>query len=235
MGRGSRAPVAPPRGRRPTTCSSASACGRTSSAPATRTSFAAVRSSASTSHALSRSIHACSILDEAVSALDKSVEAQVLNLLSYLKRQYNLTYIFISHDLNIVQYIADRVMVMYLGKVVEIGPSESIYRHPKHPYTRALLDSRLAVDPVDRVDTAPLTGDPPNPIALPSGCRFRTRCQFAEEICATRAPQLDPSPGRETHLAACHMADPASGHTKARRDPSTSRPAAPALDAAWTQ
>jgi peptide/nickel transport system ATP-binding protein len=164
------------------------------------------------------------ILDEAVSALDKSVEAQVLNLLRYLKRHFNLTYIFISHDLNVVQYISDRVLVMYLGQVVEIGPSEAIYAAPKHPYTRALLDSRLAADPLDRVEVAPLTGDPPNPINPPSGCRFRNRCPFAEEMCATRAPQLGEWADRTSHLAACHMADPNSGHSHAGElPPSTAR------------
>ena len=101
------------------------------------------------------------ILDEAVSALDKSIEAQVLNLLRYLKRHFNLTYVFISHDLNVVQYISDRVLVMYLGQVVEIGPVEEIYLRPKHPYTRALLASRLSMDPDDRIDDPPLTGDRP--------------------------------------------------------------------------
>jgi len=155
------------------------------------------------------------ILDEAVSALDKSVSAQVLNLLRYLKRHFNLTYIFISHDLNVVQYISDRVLVMYLGQIVEIAPVDEIYARPKHPYTRALLDSRLAVDPLDRVTTAPLSGDPPNPINPPSGCRFRTRCAFAEEICATLAPRLGDASDRAAHLAACHMADPQSGHRRA--------------------
>jgi peptide/nickel transport system ATP-binding protein len=155
------------------------------------------------------------ILDEAVSALDKSVEAQVLNLLRYLKRHFNLTYIFISHDLNVVQYISDRVLVMYLGQVVEIGPADAIYTRPKHPYTRALLDSRLAIDPLDRIETAPLSGDPPNPINPPSGCRFRTRCAFAEEVCAARAPLLGEWNDRATHLAACHMSDLASSHSRA--------------------
>ncbi len=159
------------------------------------------------------------ILDEAVSALDKSVGAQVLNLLRYLKRHFNLTYLFISHDLNVVQYISDRVLVMYLGQIVEIGPVDAIYNRPKHPYTRALLDSRLAVDPLDRVEQAPLSGDPPNPINPPSGCRFRTRCPFAEELCATKAPQLGDAADRSAHLAACHMADPASGHSRAGQLP----------------
>jgi peptide/nickel transport system ATP-binding protein len=155
------------------------------------------------------------ILDEAVSALDKSVEAQVLNLLRYLKTHFNLTYLFISHDLNVVHYIADRVMVMYLGQVVEIGPSDAIFEAPKHPYTRALLESRLAVDPRERIDAPPLTGDPPNPIAPPSGCRFRTRCAFAEEICAEKAPSLGGWRDAAAHLAACHMMDRLSGHSRA--------------------
>ncbi|HXP76322.1 MAG TPA: oligopeptide/dipeptide ABC transporter ATP-binding protein [Stellaceae bacterium] len=159
------------------------------------------------------------ILDEAVSALDKSVAAQVLNLLRSLKRSFNLTYLFISHDLDVVQYISDRVLVMYLGQIVEIGPAEAIYRRPMHPYTRALLNSRLALDPRDRVETAPLTGDPPNPINPPSGCRFRTRCPFAEPICAKAAPALAKWVDRASHVAACHMADRASGHSRAGAAP----------------
>ena len=157
------------------------------------------------------------ILDEAVSALDKSVEAQVLNLLSDLKKQFNLTYIFISHDLHVVRYISDRVMVMYLGQVVEIGPSESIYEAPKHPYTRALLACRLTMDPRERVEAAPLAGDPPSPVRPPPGCRFHTRCALAEDVCKRVAPSLDGaldlSP--ESHLAACHMDKPGSGHSRA--------------------
>jgi len=159
------------------------------------------------------------ILDEAVSALDKSVEAQVLNLLRQLKRHFNLTYVFISHDLNVVQYISDRVLVMYLGEIVEIGPVEEIYRRPRHPYTRALLDSRLSMNPDERVDEAPITGDPPNPIDPPSGCRFRTRCPFVEDVCAAKAPALGVWVDRDTHLAACHMEDAASGHSRAGRSP----------------
>ena len=142
------------------------------------------------------------ILDEAVSALDKSIEAQVLNQLRYLKRHFNLTYVFISHDLNVVQYISDRVLVMYLGQIVEIGPVEEIYEHPKHPYTRALLASRLSTDPDDRIDDPPLTGDPPNPINPPSGCRFHTRCPHAIERCRTDVPQL--LADASGHATACH-------------------------------
>jgi peptide/nickel transport system ATP-binding protein len=165
------------------------------------------------------------ILDEAVSALDKSVGAQVLNLLGYLKRHFNLTYIFISHDLDVVQYISNRVLVMYLGQVVEIGPVDQIYDGPLHPYTMALLDCRLSMDPALRVETPPLSGDPPNPILPPSGCRFRTRCPCAEGVCETTTPKLggnglaDRLADPLAHLAACHMVDAASGHSRAGRMP----------------
>ncbi len=158
------------------------------------------------------------ILDEAVSALDKSVEAQVLNLLKDLKQQFNLTYVFISHDLNVVQYVSDRVLVMYLGRVVEIGPVEAIYQRPKHPYTEALLRSRLTPDPLNRTDTPPIGGDPPNPIDPPSGCGFRTRCPFAEEVCAARTPRLRARADDDAHFAACHISDPASGHSRRQGD-----------------
>lgn len=157
------------------------------------------------------------ILDEAVSALDKSVEAQVLNLLQDLKERFNLTYIFISHDLHVVQYISDRVLVMYLGQVVEIGPVKEIYSNAKHPYTQALLECRLSVDPAERVEAAPLAGDPPNPVNPPSGCRFHPRCPFAEEVCSKATPMLGNvlQAGADRHFAACHMVIPGSGHTHA--------------------
>jgi peptide/nickel transport system ATP-binding protein len=145
------------------------------------------------------------ILDEPVSALDKSVEAQVLNLLVDLKQQFSLTYLFISHDLNVVQYMADRVLVMYLGRIAEIGPVERIYQAPAHPYTAALLASRPSMDPGRRRSEAPLTGDPPNPVNPPSGCRFRTRCGFAEDICAATVPPL--AALGNGHFAACLMVD----------------------------
>jgi peptide/nickel transport system ATP-binding protein len=149
------------------------------------------------------------ILDEAVAALDKSVEAQVLNLLGELKSRFNLTYLFISHDLNVVEYISDRVLVMYLGRVVETGPVEEIYRRPRHPYTRALFASKPTLDPDRRTTEMPLTGDPPNPINPPSGCRFRTRCAF-EAVCAEKVPPLaaplfGESEGEMPHLVACHI------------------------------
>lgn len=151
------------------------------------------------------------ILDEAVSALDKSVEAQVLNLLMDLKTEFGLTYVFISHDLHVVRYISDRVMVMYLGKVAETGPAEALFERPLHPYTRALLSSMPSMDPDKRTEAAALAGDPPNPIDPPPGCRFHTRCPLAEAICAQQTPSLESSGDRET---ACLIHEPGSGHTQ---------------------
>jgi len=155
------------------------------------------------------------ILDEAVSALDRSIGAQVLNLLIDLKRRFTLTYVFISHDLNVVQFVSDRVMVMYLGKIVEIGPVDLVYGDPRHPYTRALLSAMPTMDPDRRIAQAPLAGDPPNPINPPSGCRFRTRCAFAEDVCARQEPPLVPMPDAPAHDAACHMLAPGTGHSRA--------------------
>ena len=153
------------------------------------------------------------ILDEAVAALDKSVQAQVLNLLQELKAERGLTYLFISHDLPVVHYLADRVLVMYLGQVVEMGPVERLYGQPRHPYTRALLSAVPSMNPAQRTELSPLAGDPPNPINPPSGCRFRDRCAHAHAACAVVAPVL-----RETtagHWAACHLNDTNSGHPEA--------------------
>jgi peptide/nickel transport system ATP-binding protein len=153
------------------------------------------------------------ILDEAVSALDKSVEAQVLNLLLDLKDEIGLTYIFISHDLEVVRFIANRVMVMYLGRVAEIGPTDALYTGGRHPYTNALLGSMLSMNPDERTMEAPLAGDPPNPIDPPPGCRFHTRCAMAEPVCSAKMPTLTVTGAG--HFAACHMVDPTSGHSKA--------------------
>jgi len=150
------------------------------------------------------------ILDEAVSALDKSIEAQILNLLVELKASLGLTYVFISHDLDVVRFVSDRVMVMYLGKVVEIGDVETIWNDPRHPYTAALLAAMPSTDPDRRTETAPLAGDPPSPIDPPSGCRFHTRCPHAAPVCARVAPILRPAGIRRQ--VACHLDDAAAGH-----------------------
>ena len=153
------------------------------------------------------------VLDEAVSALDKSVEAQVLNLLLDLKEEFRLTYLFISHDLEVVRFMASRVLVMYLGRIAELGPTEALYSGRRHPYTAALLGSMLSMDPDRRSVAAPISGDPPNPIDPPPGCRFHTRCTYAEAVCARNAPPL----ARDTagHAVACYVHIPGSGHSRA--------------------
>jgi peptide/nickel transport system ATP-binding protein len=153
------------------------------------------------------------ILDEAVSALDKSVAAQVLNLLVELKERFSLTYLFISHDLSVVRYLSDRVMVMYLGKAVEVGPVAEVWGNPRHPYTQALLAAMPTMDPSRRTTEALLSGDPPNPINPPSGCRFRTRCRFAEDVCALREPPLLALSDATDHQVACHIFAPGASHS----------------------
>jgi peptide/nickel transport system ATP-binding protein len=153
------------------------------------------------------------ILDEAVSALDKSVEAQVINLLLDLKAEFGLTYVFIGHDLNVVRYVSDRVMVMYLGQVAEIGPADALYETPAHPYTRALLSSMPSMDPDNRTEEASLAGDPPNPIDPPSGCRFHPRCALAAPVCGKVVPARIATGAR--HAASCLIHEPGSGHPMA--------------------
>ena len=150
------------------------------------------------------------ILDEAVSALDTAVDAQVLNLLLDLKDAFNLTYVFISHDLNVVRFISDRVMVMYLGQVVEVGPADALFDSPAHPYTQALLSSIPAMDPAHRTEKAAISGDPPNPINPPSGCRFHTRCPAVQAVCSQIAPTLGNL--HATHSVSCLMHEPSSGY-----------------------
>ncbi|MGG1658225.1 ABC transporter ATP-binding protein [Brevibacillus sp. NRS-1366] len=143
------------------------------------------------------------ICDEAVSALDVSIQAQVLNLLKSLQRQFKLTYLFISHDLGVVRHISDRVMVMYLGKVVEIADKKSLFDNPQHPYTQALLSAIPVPDATKKQERIILKGDVPSPINPPQGCRFHTRCPHAVERCKTEVPALTSL--HDTHQVACHL------------------------------
>jgi dipeptide transport system ATP-binding protein len=138
------------------------------------------------------------VADEPVSALDVSVQAQVLNLMMDLQQELDLAYVFISHDLSVVEHIADKVMVMYLGKVVEYGATEDIFTHPQHPYTRALLSSTPRIDPEHRIEKIRLTGELPSPLNPPSGCAFHGRCEFASERCKVETPILKDKTGESS-------------------------------------
>ena len=144
------------------------------------------------------------VCDEPVSALDVSIQSQILNLLGDLQVEMNLTYIFISHDLSVVRYLSDRVCVMFLGKVCELGVTRDIYANPIHPYTKFLLEAVPLPDPEKRKEAKDmLTGEIPSPVNPPSGCYFRTRCPYATELCARETPELkEVEPGR---FAACHL------------------------------
>ena len=164
------------------------------------------------------------VCDEPVSALDVSVQAQVLNLLEDAKQAFGLTLLFISHDLGVVKGISDRVMVMYLGKVCEIGPAAQLYAAPRHPYTASLLAAVPTLQPSRRLPRpAPVRGETPSPLDVPSGCRFRTRCPRADARCAAAVPPMSGN-GPGGHLVACHHPLPAPAAQTADRDHPTPTP-----------
>jgi oligopeptide/dipeptide ABC transporter ATP-binding protein len=175
------------------------------------------------------------LLDEPVSALDVSIQAQVINLLDELQDELGLSYVFVAHDLSVVRHVSDRIVVMYLGKVVEISPSEELYTKPIHPYTQVLLGAIPIPDPIlnrQRVRTV-VTGEVPSPINPPTGCRFHTRCPFATDVCRTVEPQLSEYAGG--HVAACHhpqnvSADEVAGAVRSPLSPIASGDAAPTLN-----
>ena len=148
------------------------------------------------------------ICDEPVSALDVSVQSQVLNLLLDLQQEMGLTYLFIAHDLAVVKHISDRIMVMYLGSIVEFTDAKTIYERPLHPYTQALISAIPIPDPDHKSDKIVLEGDIPSPVRLPTGCPFHTRCRYAKDICKKEKPPLQAAPGTtgDRHLVSCHFA-----------------------------
>jgi len=143
------------------------------------------------------------IADEPVSALDVSIQAQVINLLQDIQRDFGLTYLFIAHDLAVIKHICDRIAVMYLGRIVELGPADDICNNPRHPYTEALLNSVPIPDPTARKNFSPLQGEVPSPINPPAGCHFHPRCRYARDICKTDSPDLHLENKR--HQVACHF------------------------------
>jgi peptide/nickel transport system ATP-binding protein/oligopeptide transport system ATP-binding protein len=154
------------------------------------------------------------VADEPVSALDLSIQAQVVNLMQDIQQQFDLTYLFIAHDLSIIEHISDRIAVMYLGRIVEMTPAEELYRHPRHPYSEALLNAVPVPDPHARRQKRPLTGEIPSPLHPPSGCHFHPRCPYARERCRHEAPALNDRGGG--HLAACHFSEEVGRYRIAR-------------------
>jgi oligopeptide/dipeptide ABC transporter ATP-binding protein len=148
------------------------------------------------------------VCDEAVSALDVSIQAQILNLLRDLQKEFHLSYLFITHDLNVVQYLADRIAVMYVGKLAEVAPAEDLFATPKHPYTQALLSANPVPDPTAPPKRILLPGDVPSPLNPPSGCRFHPRCPEVMDVCKTVEPQLiHIGPPERGHQVWCHLYD----------------------------
>jgi oligopeptide/dipeptide ABC transporter ATP-binding protein len=143
------------------------------------------------------------VLDEPVAALDVSIQAQILNLLTDLRGELGLTMLFVAHELGVVHHMSDRIAVMYLGQIMETGPSDEVFRAPRHPYTRALLNAVPKMDVVKRKRAAVTQGDIPGPMNIPSGCRFRTRCPMAQDLCGTTPPEIQITPD---HMSRCHFA-----------------------------